>query len=142
MAYIPLDFNPSNKLPIEEGDELTLNLTHLGIPATATEVLVYFFVSIRDSSLSQTHRHFYEFSTSDGPVKYCKYMNAIFTKDDYVMNSENIWFPVSGTDKTLTVKMLCAGPWPEEIRIKNCHETKSNVRQHQGSHGRFYKEHF
>lgn len=111
MSYIPITDPQSIDLPVNTGETATHTLTN--VPQSATEVLIYFFVSVRDSTLPEVTRSFYEYTTSEGDVSYTKYMNVIFTKGDYVMNSENIWFPVSGlSEKTITIKLNEGFPWP------------------------------
>lgn len=101
------------------------------VPPEAKEVLLYFFVSIRDNEMaSNVVRGFYEFITSDGVTNYTQYMNVIFTKDDYVMNSENIWAPI-GDVKQLTVK-LHSYQWPTAKDVKKTvtHQTLKEFKEH------------
>ena len=119
MSYTPITKGPFD-LIIEPGEK-AYQLP--GVPADATEVLIYFFISVRDSNLHGVQRAFYEMITCDGSVEYAKYMNAIFTKHDYVMNSENMWLPL-GTKKELKVK-LSTVPWPPECKKSNRRTHKS-----------------
>lgn len=132
MSYTPIDNPPVFDLihdPVvgektydlsKYPDEPSVTL----VPPEAKEVLLYFFVSIRDNKMaSGVQRGFYEFITKDGETEYTQYMNVIFTKDDYVMNSENIWAPI-GAVKQLTVK-LNAYPWPTAKDVKKTTTHKS-----------------
>ena len=113
MSYTPIDNPPVFDLIYDPVvGEKTYDLSKYPnepsvtlVPPEAKEVLLYFFVSIRDNKMaSGVQRGFYEFITKDGETEYTQYMNVIFTKDDYVMNSENIWVPI-GAVKELTVKL-------------------------------------
>lgn len=111
MSYIPIPNPVSLPLPVVGGKTITHSLDN--VPASAREILVYFFVSVRSSTLPEVTRSYYELSTCEGDRKYMQYMNTIFTRGDYVMNSENTWFPIaSGTPKQLTVHLLEGFPWP------------------------------
>ena len=86
-----------------------------GVPSDATEVLIYAFISVRDARISEAQRAFYKFLTDGNKYMHC--MNAIFTRDDYVMNSSNMWLPLGkvpdGENHVLTVDLFTM-PWPSE----------------------------
>ena len=65
----------------------------LKVPANATEILVYAFVTSKETSPSPPQRAFYIISTSSGGKKYEAYLNTLF--DATSANSENIWLPMT-----------------------------------------------
>ena len=140
MAYIPIPNPPLYHLVIPPSVDQTYDLSKYPpsedpnaphgtlIPPEAKEVLIYFFVSVRDSTMSSaTQRGFYEFTTYDEAASYTQYMNVIFTKNDYVMNSENIWLPI-GEVKALNVK-LNTFVWPTALQLKKPAATYTTLKE-------------
>ena len=121
MSYTPITTQPQ-QLPINEDETKIYDLEKLGVPSGATEVLVYLFASIRDSDLETVTRSFYETYTENRGVQYKQYMNVIFTKGDYVMNSANLWFPLLPGQKKLTVHLTKGYPW-ERKKVARSHRS-------------------
>jgi hypothetical protein len=120
MSYIPVVPEKSLLLPIEGDESITYSFDGI-VPDGAKEVLVYLFFSTRDSTLPDTARSYYEIYTKNNDIfdapKYKQYMNVIFTKNDYVMNSANLWLPLF-PDKKLTVHLHPDMRWPEGYNTK------------------------
>ena len=152
MAYTPIADPPVYDLIIPPSVDQTYDLSKYPnasqrtlVPPEAKEVLIYFYVSVRDSKMSSaTQRGFYEFTTYDGAKSYTQYMNVIFTKNDYVMNSENIWLPV-GEAKTLNVK-LNTYAWSTANQLKKpvTHTNLKEFKEHiaRGESNDLYAEFF
>lgn len=125
MSYTPVTDYESRQLPVNGGDETSYTLAE--IPDSATEVLIYFFVSVRDNNLPEIKRSYYEITTKDNSgTEYTKFMNVIFTIHDYVMNSENIWLPIS-SDKKLTVHLQKGYAWPAAHKVVRQPRTHKNL---------------
>lgn len=81
-------------LPTKIGEVVTYNVSKY-VPADAKEILIYLFVTVQDSPGSQTKRSVYEIFTRDASeMKYSQLMNTVFTQNDFVMNSANLWLPI------------------------------------------------
>ena len=82
------------------------------IPPSATEVLVYLFITARNVAGKLPKRGFYEiFTSSSRGQHYSQFMNVVFpTENDFVVNSANLWFPVN-EDKRLFVQL----PFEQDI---------------------------
>ena len=125
MAYIPIPTEEAPLFPLQiEAGTISHNLSVYPdgitplLPQDAKEALIYTFVSVRNSDISElVHRGVYEFITNEGPSTYTKYLNVVFTKEDYVMNSQNFWIPVGGNSKTLSVN-LTTYDWPNPAEPK------------------------
>lgn len=100
MAYVSLtnDFTQTpwlGELPLYKGERETYKLDQ-HVPPGTKEVLVYIYVTVRETSRSEDKRAVYEIYSEDaGGCKYSQFMNVVFTTSkDFVMNSANMWLPV------------------------------------------------
>ena len=98
---------PLGSLP-EFNDQIqTYDLRSGGrIPADATEVLVYTFVTTHGDGPFQ--RGYYDLSTcgKGGQLKFTQYLNVATGQGVMAVNSANLWFPVA--DGMLNAKLIYA----------------------------------
>ena len=75
----------------------------LEVPADATEVLIYTFItSIGEGNFQ---RAYYQIITSDGNKEFKQYMNVAIGQGVNIVNSANLWVPMPA-NKVLTVKLI------------------------------------
>ena len=80
-------------LPFTVGEVKTFDLSE-HIDDSTKEVLVYVYVTMLNS-VGPIERGFYEIYTEDDDGnKYGQFMNVVFTNDDFVTSSDNLWLPI------------------------------------------------
>ena len=92
------------KLPEFHQEMITYDLSSGGqVPDTAKEVLIFTFItSIGEGG--ELERGYYEFCTSDGVSDYKQYMNVATGQGINIVNSANLWIPVTA-DRKMKVKL-------------------------------------
>ena len=86
-------------LPDISGEVVEFSLP-INIPETAKEILVFTWVTTRGDEAF--HRYYYQLETFDTSLRtYPQYMNVAAT-ENIVLNSENLWMPVSAKSKCLS----------------------------------------
>jgi len=102
VAWTPVEVTLGD-LPSFHEDEIAYELTDPQIPRDAKEVLIYTFITSIGQGKFQ--RGYYEIYTRDNNNKECKqYMNVATGEGVNVVNSADLWFPVT-PDKLLRVKL-------------------------------------
>lgn len=119
MAYTPIDYEKApflGPLPLEKNGYSEYDLSRY-VPTDTKEVLVYFYVTVREATRSYDKRAVYQIYTEDSEGnKYSQYMNVVFpTTKDFVMNSANLWLPVF--DK-LELKVKIPDSWSAEEEVE------------------------
>ena len=95
MAYTPVQ-DYLGDLPGTSGEVIEYKLP-CSIPITAKEILVYTWVTTKGDEAF--HRYYYQIETVDKSCRaYPQYMNVAATQD-IVLNSSNLWMPVSPLSK-------------------------------------------
>ena len=94
-----MTFHNGSYTPVEKGltelpsTEECVTIDLPGLPSNTSEVLLYLFVMSKTAV--DPWRGYYEIFTKDAAGKECKqYLNVAFMKDDFTLNSANIWLPI------------------------------------------------
>lgn len=90
-SWTPIE-SPTHLGELPETPE-PITYTVTGVPANATEILVYAFVTSKETSPSPPVRAYYLISTRSPGKKYAAYLNTLFEATS--ANSENIWLPMT-----------------------------------------------
>ena len=101
MSWTPIE-NPKYLGELPEVTTAPSVYTVEGLPANATEILVYAFVTSKETSPSPPQRAYYLISTSSPGKKYVAYLNTLFEATS--ANSENIWLPMA--DGKITAELV------------------------------------
>ena len=98
MAYKPVQ-EFLGPLPDMSGEVVEHSMP-VSIPKAAEEILVYAWVTTKGDEAF--HRYYYQIETVDKSLRaYPQYMNVAAT-EDIVLNSSNLWMPVSDPSKCLS----------------------------------------
>ena len=97
--FYTMTFHNGSYTPVEIGltelpstvECVTIDLPDL--PSDTSEVLLYLFVTSKTAV--NPWRGYYEIFTKDAAgTEYKQYLNVAFMKDDFTLNSANIWLPI------------------------------------------------
>ena len=105
VAWTPVEV-PLGDLPSCHEEVIVYNLTDPQIPPDAKEVLIYTFIT--SIGEGEFQRGWYQISTSDGTKESKQYMNVATGLGVNIVNSANLWFPLT-PDKKLTLKLYHPG---------------------------------
>lgn len=99
-------------LPFNVGEVKTFSLDPY-VPSGISEVLIYVYMTM-ETSTGPMQRGFYHIYTEDDVgIKYGQFMNVVFTHDDFVTSSDNLWLPVFNTNE-IKVEIPMAYPILQE----------------------------
>ena len=98
MSYQPFDYDEApflGELPNYKHGFLACDVSRY-VPRDAKEILIYAFITVKTSDRKMERAVYQIYTEDDRGKRYSQLMNTAFPRDDFVMNSANLWLPVFG----------------------------------------------